>query len=569
MKRTWLSMLATAILLGASGLAPAQESKPVMVVSFSGYDALMADLGMVGALGGAPDTPKMLEGMMALATGGKGLAGVDKSKPMGAVVFADGEEFPVIAFVPVTDFKELLSVLEGPLGQAGDVGDGVYELSAGEESVFITEKGGWAFVSNSAANLAKAPAAPVELLGGLEAKYDLAAKIMMKNVPESIRTMVTGFLQMGAQAAMERQPGETDEQYALRTRLAQQSVEQTVRAINDLDTILVGFAIDGTAKTAYLDFTVTAVEGSQTAQEMDELGDAKTDFAGMVLPGAAITLRTTGKLSDSDATQMKSTITSVRASAMKELADQGLPEEQEQKAAQLLEDMLSVVESTIDSRRMDSGASLILKPDAATLVVGAYLADGAKLEKILKDIVEIAKQEQPQVAQLITLDAETHEGVNLHVAKVPLPADSGDEEAEKMIGLVGNPLEVVVGTAAQSAYVAIGRGALQTLKDAVAKSKAEAGKDVIPMEMKVSAGAIAQFVAEVADDEPQAKQMAGMIAGKLAQSGGKDHLVITSQAVPNGATVRIELQEGILAVLGGAGQMSMMMGSGNAGGPGF
>lgn len=559
MRRTWLSVLAVAMLLGASGMGWAQDSKPLAVVSFSGYDELMADVGMIGKLGGAPEVGKILEGALAGLTGGRGLAGLDKSKPIGAVVYAEDDDFPIIGFVPVTDLKALLAVLAEGLGKAEDAGDGVYELSGGAMPLFVTEKTGWAFISNSKENLAKAPADPLKVLGGLEKKYDLAATVTVKNVPEQVRGMIIGFLQMGAQAAMEQQPGESDEEHAIRAKLAQQSIEQTVKAINDLDTLLVGLNIDRQSKTAYLDFTVTAVEGSETAKEMAEMGDMKTAFAGFARPDAAVTARATGTLSDSDVAQLKGMVNAVRASVVKELGNQGLDADQEKKAKKLIDDFFVLADQTIDAKKTDAGAALVLKPDALTLVAGSCVADGAKVEALAKEIVDIAKQEQPDVAKMVKLNAETHEGVNLHVATVPLPTDEPD--AEKAAKLLGKQLEIVVGTAPKAVYMGVGRDAVKSLKDAITKSKAGADATVVPLEMSISLGAVLEFAAEMGDD-PQASQMAGMVGKMLAGSAGKDHVRITSKAVPNGATARIELEEGVLAVLGGSIRLGMMMGAG-------
>ncbi len=568
MRRTWLSMLAVAMLLGAAVPALAQETKPVMVVSFSGYNELIADVDMIGKLGGAPELSKGLEGLLAVATAGKGVAGLDKTKPLGAVVYTDGDSFPAVGFVPVTDLKALLGVLEGPLGEAKDDGTGIYELSGGDTTWFITQKAGWAFVAREKEHLGKAPADLLKVLGGLEKQYDLAVKVTVKNLPEQIRGMITGGLQMGAQAALERQPGESDEQYALRSKLAQQSMEQMLRAIKELDTVLVGFSIDRESKKAFLDLTITAIEGSETAKEMAEAGDLKTEFAGFVMPEAAFTTRMTSAMSASDIAQTKSMMASFRSSIVKNLANQGLTEDQEKKAEKLIGDFFDVIDKTIDSKKMDAGMAVLLKPGAATLVAGAYVADGAKIEGMAKEIVAVAKQEQPEVAGMIKLNAETHEGVNLHVATVPLPVDSGDEGAKRMAQLVGDKLEVALGTGPKAVYFAAGRDALKTLKDAISKSKTDAGKEVVPVQISVSVGAIAKFAAETSDD-PQAKQVAGMIGGMLAQSAGKDHVTITSKTVPNGATARIELEEGVLSALGGAVRMGMMMGAGGGARPGI
>ena len=565
MRKTLLAALAVAVLLGASGIGLAQqELKPVVVVSISGYDELMADIEFVGKLGDKPGLTKQLELMLTMMTGGKGLAGLDKAKPWGALLQTDGQGFPVIGFVPVTDLKAFLGALAGPLGEAKDAGDGVFEISAGGMPLFVQEKGGWAFIAQTAEGLKSVPADPAKLLAGLADKYDVAVNVSVKNVPEQYRQMATGLLQMGAEAGLEQEPGETDERYAARKRLTQQSLEQMIRAINDLDTVLVGLSIDRQTKTAFLELTITAVAGTETAKDLAQASDLTSDFAGFSLPDAAVVAQLAGKLSDSDVTQMKSTLSSVRANAVRELGNQGLPEEQEKKAKQLLEGFLDIVQETVESKRMDTGMVIRLAPDAATLVAGGYVADGAKLEKLVKDVAAVAKEEKPEIAEFIKLDAEKYEGISFHVVSVPLPGDQPG--AQRLAKLVGDKLELVIGIGPKGGYVAAGRDAVKTLKTVIDQCKASAGKAVLPARISVAAGPIAKFIAATADDD-QAKKKAAEIAGLLDQVAGKDHVNITSKGIPNGATVRVELEEGILKILGLLSPGAMAGGPGP--GPGF
>ena len=560
MRKTLLAALAVAVLLGASAIGLAQqELKPVVVVSISGYDELMADIEYIGKLGDKPGVTKQLEMLLTMMTQGKGLAGLDKAKPWGVLLQTDGQGFPVTGLIPVTDLKAFLGALAGQFGEPRDAGDGVFEISVGEMPLFVQEKAGWAFIAQTAEALKSAPADPAKLLAGLADKYDVAVNVSVQNIPEQYRQMATGLLQMGAEAGLEQEPGETDERYAARKRLAQESLEQVIRAINELDTVLVGLSIDRQTKTASLELTVTAVAGTETAKDLAQASDLTSDFAGFELPGAAVVAQLAGKLSDSDVTQMLSTLSSIRANAVRELGNQGLPEEQEKKAKQLLEGLLDVAEETIKSKRMDTGMAIQLAPGAATLVAGGYVADGTKLEKLVKDIAAVAKEEKPEIAEFIKLDAEQYEGINFHVVSVPLPA--GDPGAQRLAKLVGDKLELVIGIGAKAGYVAAGRDAVKTLKTVIDQCKANAGKAVLPARISVAAGPVAKFIADTADDD-QAKEKAAEIAGLLEQAAGKDHVNVTSKGIPNGATVRVELEEGILKILGSLSPSPM------AGGPG-
>jgi len=62
--------------------------------------------------------------------------------------------------------------------------------------------------------------------------------------------------------------------------------------------------------------------------------------------------------------------------------------------------------------------------------------------------------------------------------------------------------------------------------------------------MNVALAPIVNFAAEQDEDNPAL----GIAADSL--EGGKDKIHFTSQVVPNGAKMRIELEEGVLKLLG-------------------
>ncbi len=81
MRNILLSMLAVTLLVGTVSQCSADEMKPVVTVSFAGYDRLFADLDTIGRIGGSPDLGKGLQMMIQLTTQGKGLAGLDTKQP--------------------------------------------------------------------------------------------------------------------------------------------------------------------------------------------------------------------------------------------------------------------------------------------------------------------------------------------------------------------------------------------------------------------------------------------------------------------------------------------------------
>jgi hypothetical protein len=557
-----LSMLTVAVLLGAANLCPAQaEMKPLVTVSFSGYDKLFANIGMIGKLGGNPDLGKGLEMMLKLMTQGKGLAGLDTKQPWGAVLLTDGQEALVgYGFLPVTDLKQLMELAKANPQLADTIKEdgGVYEIQTGGPALFVTQKGKWAVIAKDKEGLGKAPADPLKLFGDLPTKYDLAVRATVKNLPQTYREQYIALVQAGMEAGMQQMPGESDDDFAVRSNVAKQAMQQMTTMVNELDEVLLGWNVDQSTSSTYLDLEAIAQKGTKLADQFAQIKPGKTNFAGFLSPKAAVSGIWTGTLTDADVARAKSALADLRKRAVKELENQGLSEDEVKLAAQLLGDVFDVLQKTVESKQSDGGLMLMLDPAALTLVAGGTIADGAKLEKVAKQLVDEIKKSDPETAKSIKLNAETYEGIRFHTFSMPTPEPS-------MVPFVGDTLDAVVGIADDKVLLAVGRDAAKTLKQVIDGSKAAAGKEVPPMRLTIAATPIAKFAAKAADLEDNVKATAAMLVGALEKAGGKDHITITATPIAKGIRVRLEVEEGLLKLLG---SMGAMMGPGAPGGPG-
>ena len=188
--------------------------------------------------------------------------------------------------------------------------------------------------------------------------------------------------------------------------------------------------------------------------------------------------------------------------------------------SKLLGDILDVVEKTVELKKSDGGMAIVLD-DGPAVVVGARIAEGAKLESTLKKLVKELADDEPKLEEIIKFDAEKYEGVNFHVATIPLP----DPEAAEVFG---ESVQIVVGISPSSLYFGAGKDPIATIKKAIDASKASPGKAIDPVDMVISATPIAKFFAKVIPgDNPsdaQAKKNFAKAAALLAKSDGKDHV---------------------------------------------
>ena len=298
-----LGVLLSLIALSAAlSVAAAAELKPVLVASFSSYSDLMSDINLIGKLGGKPEFDTALEGMIAMITQGKGLAGVDQKQPLGTVVLSDGsDEFTSYGFLPVTDFSQVMELVKNPMtGESPKAENGVYEIPLGMQSIYAVQKGNWAYVSQKKETLDNVAADPTILLGDLPKRYLLAVRVSVSNVPDSVKESYLASMTMAMRIAAQLDEDESEEQKAARATMLKQNIDQLQMFSKQLDDILVGLKIDGQANTASLDLELTAKPGTMLADHLAMAKPGKSDLAGLKLDGTAVTLNVVNQLTDDD-----------------------------------------------------------------------------------------------------------------------------------------------------------------------------------------------------------------------------------------------------------------------------
>ncbi len=563
MNKKLLSLLVVVMFLASGSLCLAQEAKPVVTVLFSGYDALRADVGYLGKLLDRAELAQALDGVIALSTEGRGLQGLDAKRPWGAVVYSRDDEFPMALFVPTTDVKALAGTLTALGFPAVVQPDGTYEVLSPMQPLVMIERNGWALMADSADTLAALPDDPATLLAAMAGKYDLGIMAHVANLPEELRQMIIAQIGMGAEMGMQ-QLDESDEQYALQKAMAERSVQQLTTMMTELERFLLGISIDAEAGAAVLDLAVSAKAGTKMADQFAQLKATTTHFAGFDRPDAAISALGSSKLTDEDVEQFKALLEGVRSAAAEELDKQDLSDGDRAVARKLMHELFDVLNENVEAKVTDGGMLVQMAPDRLTLVAGTHVADGPKIEALVKQFIEQLVKEQPDAEAHVKLDAEIHEGVNLHV--LSFPTEELGEDAEALQKLVGDQLDLIVGIGPNSLYLAAGRDAASELKQVIDASKAAPGKPISPARIRIALEPILKTVAAMAEDE-STQQMAEMVGLWLSQSPGKDRVNFETRSIPNGSMTRITLEEGVLRVLGSAVLMAqeMMMGMGPGG----
>ncbi len=541
-------MMAIALLLAVGSLvsahrAAAADPKPALTIAFAGYDQLMNNLKALDELSGHTKLAAKAEANIDLQTHGKRLAGLDKSRPWGVLVSLGENNQPIVqGYLPVTNVKKLLASIptlggEVPAANA----NGAYEVPMSDKTVYVKEKGKWAVFSDNEETLTSAPADPAPLIAELTKKYLVSVRGSVQNVPEASRENALASLRGILEFTLAMQPAASEEQRAMMAANVKQMFEKLKKLSKELDTLVIGVGLDPSSKSLFLEVEVQAVEGTDLAKKFETMKDAKTDFAGFVIPGAAMTFVSAGTPDDEDVAEAKATLANYKANLDKLLDANDQLGDKRELAKQLLGDVLNVVEKTVELKKSDAGMAVVLG-DGPAFVFGARIAAGKKLEDTIKKLVKELANDEPKMKDIITFDAEKYEGVNFHVAKIPLP----DPKAAKVFG---ESVQLVIGINESSLYFGAGKDPIAVIKKAIDASKASPAKAINPADLVISAKPIAKFFAKVlTNDNPseeQAKKGFAKAASLLDKSGSKDHITMTVKPIPNGTTMRLSVESGV------------------------
>lgn len=541
LSRTLRATIAATLLFVLPCLAQAQDRiRPIAVVAVNNLNEIFGDIATMTELAGQGDAGKVAIGM-----GGIYTTGIDRTKPAGAYVTLGDTGPKVIAFIPVTNLKQLLAVYREQIGTPADKGNGVWEIGGNNpQPVYVKEQSGYAFISQDSANLVSLPDDPAKILGGLEKKYDLSVQLNLQNIPAEVRDLAVSQMKLGFDQAMAQQNRNLGpDERRVAEELGRSFLQGAVDFIEQADQLTVGFAMDSKAKTTFLELSLTAVPNSDLAKQIGGYSETTTSFGGLAIDDAAALLQMTTPLLEADVKQMQSLIKLARDSALKSIEDDpSIPTADARKSLkEVVTTVMEVLDATISRRKLDGGAAALVGQKGIDLVAGAFVADGKALEGAVKKAVALL-QANAAGANIpeIKLDVGSYGGVTFH--SVAVPTNDLDANARRAFG--DNP-KLLIGFGKESVYLALGADSIPVLKKVIDKSATPAAAP--PMQMRISVAPLLKFAASV-DPNPRTQVMADA-ANKAA---GNDRITVNLKSTERGMVYRLEVNGGVLQIAGEA-----------------
>ncbi len=518
---------------GAPGSAARAEApEPVAVISSASYDRWYDNVALLGKISGSPDLAQGLEAMLKIATANRGLAGLDKSRPWAVIAVPSGEQTTLYTYLPVTDLGQLIEAVQ-PFGKEIAKNGNTREIELADGRTFhAIEQNGWAVLTAETQTLSRAPKDPMRLLGDLPKRYDLALRLYISRLPEARRAR---FLAKFHQVVKDdrRLSTENDAQYAIRRRSMWFTFQALRAGARQLDQVTLGLVLDHQSRRLSTELVLVPRDGTPMAQRWSQHQESKSPLAGFHLPGATLTAAWAGTLSEATADMLVFTADTLRTHA---------PDDSAREAAV---DVLEVIRSLLASRHLEGAAGAVLEPERATWVSAVRLPAGGQMQQKIEHFVSLLRR-NPELRVGLELNTDRNGEVRLHTLSFPIEDNVKNRAA--LVRLFGQRIDIVVGIGKKHFYLATGRDALATLKQAIAASRTAPAAPLAPLECSVALGPVAEWAAQWA--EGQDRFHAALIASALKESAGKDHVRLTVGPAEGHLRVRVELEEGILRIAG-------------------
>jgi hypothetical protein len=426
------------------GLAPAHaaERTVLAVVTCDSYADLKKQFGWIGTQVGQPGLAGMLESVLLMATQGRGLAGLDVKRPLGAVLTTDGGDIAVHGFVPVKSLDKLLDSLQAVTGPTEQSGDTRSLTLPNGIALDVEEKNGWAIVSPQGIDVEAVD--PTPLFAPLSENYTLGIELFPHLLPDSLRQQLRMLIEQGAAAA-----GEQGQQ------LDGRALSAALDSLGNTESLALGIAIDSEKDRLFVENRTVAVPGSPMAQAME--GSDKGEST-VPMPPAADGKRPAVRVH---------VVQSVPAASRQEaqiMLEQALPpgssDPLTKTLAVLLREALASVLATggIDAAVCVDTTAAAKKTTLPAVTAGLRVKDGAALENRIKESfggLNTGKTPLPPGVD-VAFNSGKVGAANLHTITIDL---SGTDAAESL----GKSLELTLAVAPEYAFLMAGGDPQQRL----------------------------------------------------------------------------------------------------------
>jgi hypothetical protein len=396
MRFHWIAALAATLL--TCGLASAQpkDAGPTIEVRLRSVNDLVDKFEYLAGLAGKEDAVTQVKGLIkVLSAGGKGVEGIDPTKPIGAyaTLTKEVQTSPFVVMIPIADEEQFLAMLKKRLNVTTErTDDGTFKaaLPPGEirpiNEVYLRFTSGYVYAAPKAKDLDPKLLIKPEAYFAKDDGSAASLVVHIDRIPPDLKTFVLGQLELGVNEERKKNAGgETLAERRLKNFVFDTAVGGVKAVADDGKDFSVKLFAAPKTDDISAEVTLTARSGSPMAKNFASLGTRTSLPAGIVGSVANPAARAGVKVAVMD--RLRKDYTDAIGDLLADVIKKASPEEEA-----IVKHFVEAFGPTLKAGELDAALALI-GPDAKgryQLIAAAGVTDGKKIEKFAKAVTAVA-----------------------------------------------------------------------------------------------------------------------------------------------------------------------------------
>ncbi len=500
--------------------------------------------------------------------------GLDRNRPVAVAmtINASGNPDPAI-LLPVSDLKGFFAGLTA-FGEPEDLGNDLFTIDIAGRPVFMKKRNDWLVVSQLESIAENFKAIPEELIKGLSNDYEIGVRLDVKSIPREQMDALFGMMKDSfertarqQQASLERnlerakaQSPDSDDVKELDGELANLKIgleyqrlqsEELEKSLRNISQLVLGLYIDPADKQVGIDVAIDFLSGTVHARRLEKTSSTPSSLRELPSNSSAVIFNATDSWDAEQISMYEKT-----ANLFLDVGFEKLLKDNDIKLdSSIKNDLKQIVLDNIRTGVSDTSAAVSFE-DGLNAIVGFQVADGKKLEKLVK---QLASAIDPQVGLETKFNAYKHKDFDMHLGSIKLP-NLNDASLQKRIQgtpladsapvlskMFGDKVQFAIATSGTQVTAGIGTTAEDNVKSALDRLAGQASVPKRPMELRIETLPIFQFAQSVSSN-PITDAMT-----KAAQdTSDSDMIVIDTRINKSSFISRLAIEEGVLRAIGAA-----------------
>lgn len=521
---------------------------PLVVIHVASVERLLGDVDYLFKTAGRPELSEVVSGLVENNLGD--LKGMDRGKPFGLMLFLKSGLTPrptPVGFLPVNSIDDLMkTVSRGPLkAKKVDGKDDRYDLVGPRRTFQVRLLDGFAFVGNDEEIMDGELPDPVRMTEQLSSRYDIAASVNLKSMPEGMKAVFLDFLRASAETELQRRDDEPEGRHRLRRANGLSLLELIDQLLTQGENLTVGWNTSEKSRNAVVEFHVNAAPDSKLAKYLKDIGGKRSYFSSLLNRHVPLT----ASLSWMMDARGKKVLDELLKVAQEQLSSQ-LPGNQDGTKGADADDsvrrLFKPLAATAQNGHADFFVQFIGEPPGKFVLIGGMrVVDADALGLAVTDILRRIA-DSPNLADL-KLNADSHQGIAFHRIE-------GKKIRRQDERLYGKKPGLFFGAGGNAVWFAVGGdNAMPELKKAMDQVAERSENAADGRDSNAPLQIVANLSSWVGLDGPADAGTGPQPVRELAReafSKGADRLRIDIRPTDNGARLRIELDEGFIRLIG-------------------